>query len=67
MKAKVISTLQVLLLFAGMLVMIFPFAWMPWEVQKRTYHVMQGMAGIHPGDPTYNENLDTATYQKTMG
>ena len=28
MKAKVISTLQVLLLFAGMLVMIFPFAWM---------------------------------------
>lgn len=37
------------------------------ELQKRTYHVMQTMAGIYPGDPTYNENLDTATYQKTMG
>ena len=36
------------------------------ELQKRTYHVMQGMAGIHPGDPTYNEIQDVETYQKTM-
>ena len=37
------------------------------DLQARVYHVMQGMAGVHPGDPTYNENLDTTTYQKTMG
>ncbi len=36
------------------------------ELQQRTYHIMQGMAGIHPGDPTYNTNLDIDTYQKTM-
>lgn len=36
------------------------------EMQQRAYHIMQGMAGIHPGDPTYNTNLDIATYQKTM-
>ena len=37
------------------------------ELQKRTYRIMQEMAGIRPGDPTYNENLDPVTYQKTMG
>ena len=36
------------------------------ELQQRTYHIMQGMAGIHPGDPTYNTNQDIDTYQKTM-
>ena len=36
------------------------------ELQGRVYHIMQGMAGIHPGDPTYNTNQDIATYQKTM-
>ena len=36
------------------------------ELQGRTYHIMQGMAGIHPGDPTYLVNPDVATYQKTM-
>lgn len=37
------------------------------ELQARVYRVMQGLAGIHPGDPTYNESLDPAAYQKTMG
>jgi len=37
------------------------------ELQERTYHIMQGMVGIHPGDPTYLVNPDVATYQKTMG
>lgn len=36
------------------------------ELQKRVYHIMQGMAGVHPGDPTYNTNLDIDSYQKTM-
>ncbi|MBQ9841979.1 MAG: 1-acyl-sn-glycerol-3-phosphate acyltransferase [Clostridia bacterium] len=36
------------------------------ELRARTYHIMQGMAGIHPGDPTYNVNQDIAAYQKTM-
>ena len=36
------------------------------ELQGRIYHIMQGMAGIHPGDPTYLVNPDVATYQKTM-
>lgn len=37
------------------------------ELQERTYHIMQGMVGIHPGDPTYLVNPDVATYKKTMG
>lgn len=37
------------------------------KLQKEAYHVMQGMMGIHPGDPTYSTNLDLSTYQKTMG
>ena len=36
------------------------------ELQKRVYHIMQGMAGVHPGDPTDNTNLDIDSYQKTM-
>ena len=36
------------------------------ELQKRVYHIMQGMAGVHSGDPTYNTNLDIDSYQKTM-
>ena len=36
------------------------------ELRARTYHMMQEMAGIRPGDPTYNENQDVETYQKTM-
>lgn len=36
------------------------------ELQARTYHVMQTMNGIFPGDPTYNTIQDPAVYQKTM-
>ena len=36
------------------------------ELQERTYHVMQTMNGIFPGDPTYNTNQDPTVYQKTM-
>ena len=36
------------------------------ELQGRIYHIMQGMVGVHPGDPTYLVNPDVATYQKTM-
>ena len=36
------------------------------ELRARVYRTMQEMNGIHPGDPTYNENQDIATYQKTM-
>ena len=36
------------------------------ELRARTYHIMQGMNGIHPGDPTYNTDLSIENYQKTM-
>ena len=36
------------------------------KLQQDVYHIMQEMNGIHPGDPTYNTNLDLANYQKTM-
>lgn len=36
------------------------------KLHKEAYHVMQGMNGIHPGDPTYNVNQNIETYQKTM-
>lgn len=36
------------------------------KMQKDAYHIMQGMAGIHPGDPTYNEDLNLENYKKTM-
>lgn len=36
------------------------------ELRARTYRIMQGMAGVHPGDPTYNEDQDVESYQKTM-
>ena len=36
------------------------------ELRARAYRIMQEMNGVHPGDPTYNENLDPDTYQKTM-
>lgn len=36
------------------------------KMQQDAYHIMQGMNGIHPGDPTYSTNLDTETYHKTM-
>ncbi len=36
------------------------------KLQQDTYHVMQEMNGIHPGDPTYNTDQNPDTYQKTM-
>ena len=36
------------------------------KLQQNTYHIMQAMNGIHPGDPTYNTDQNLETYQKTM-
>jgi 1-acyl-sn-glycerol-3-phosphate acyltransferase len=36
------------------------------ELQKVCYIKVQELVGIKPGDPTYNENQDIDTYQKTM-
>ena len=35
-------------------------------LHAESYHVMQEMAGIHPGDATYNVDQRIETYQKTM-
>jgi 1-acyl-sn-glycerol-3-phosphate acyltransferase len=36
------------------------------DIQERAYHIMQVMAGVNPGDPTYNTDLSLANYKKTM-
>ena len=36
------------------------------EMQKQAYHIIQVMAGINPGDPTYNTDQSPANYCKTM-
>ena len=36
------------------------------ELRKRAYDIMQNMNGIHPGDPTYNEDQNIDNYRKTM-
>ena len=36
------------------------------ELRARAYRIMQEMNGIHPGDPTYNEDQCIENYQKTM-
>lgn len=36
------------------------------KLQKQAYHVMQVMAGVNPGDPTYNTDLNIDNYKKTM-
>ena len=36
------------------------------KLQQDTYHIMQGMNGIHPGHPAYRTEQDLETYQKTM-
>ena len=36
------------------------------KLHKETYHIMQVMAGINPGDPTYNTNQNIDEYVKTM-
>ena len=36
------------------------------QLHHDTYITMQPMNGIHPGDPTYNEDQNILTYRKTM-
>jgi 1-acyl-sn-glycerol-3-phosphate acyltransferase len=36
------------------------------DMQVRAYHIMQVMAGVNPGDPTYNTDLSLSNYKKTM-
>ena len=36
------------------------------KLTKECYKVVQGLVGINPGDPTYNENLKIEEYKKTM-
>ncbi len=36
------------------------------KLHKESYHIMQELVGVTPGDPTYNTNQDIDTYQKTM-
>ncbi len=36
------------------------------DLRAKAYHIMQGMNGIHPGDPTYNEDQCIENYKKTM-
>ena len=36
------------------------------ELRTRAYAIMQEMNGIHPGDPTYNEDQNISHYHKTM-
>ena len=34
------------------------------KMHKEAYHIMQGLVGIHPGDPRYNTNQDINTWKK---
>ena len=36
------------------------------KMQQDAYHIMQGMNGVHPGDPTYRTDLNPENYQNTM-
>ena len=36
------------------------------KMHKEAYHIVQGLAGINPGDKTYNTNQNIETYKKTM-
>ncbi len=36
------------------------------KLHKEAYHVMQGLVGVNPGDPTYNTDQNIETYKKTM-
>ena len=36
------------------------------KLHRDAYHIMQGMNGIHPGDPNYRTEQDLESYQKTM-
>ena len=36
------------------------------KLHKESYHVMQGLVDVHPGDPTYNTDQNIDNYKKTM-
>ncbi len=36
------------------------------KLQEDAYHIVQTMAGIYPGDPTYNTDQNPANYKATM-
>lgn len=36
------------------------------KLHETAYHVVQGLCGIPPGDPTYNVNQNISEYKKTM-
>ena len=36
------------------------------KMHEEAYHIMQVMAGVNPGDPTYNVDQTPSHYQKTM-
>jgi len=36
------------------------------KLHKEAYHIMQVMAGVNPGDPTYNTDQNIENYKKTM-
>lgn len=36
------------------------------KMHKEAYHIMQGLVGINPGDPTYNTDQNIDNYKKTM-
>lgn len=36
------------------------------DLQRRAYHIMQEMNGIHPGDANYNTDLNPDNYRKTV-
>ena len=36
------------------------------KLHAETYHAMQVLAGINPGDPTYNTDQNIDNYKKTM-
>lgn len=61
MKAKIISTLQVVLLFVGMLVMIFPFAWMLLTSLKTLPESISIPPTLVPEDPQWGNYAEAVT------
>lgn len=35
-------------------------------MHKEAYHIMQGLVGVHPGDPTYNTDQNIDNYKSTI-
>jgi len=36
------------------------------KLHAEAYHAVQGLCGIHPGDPTYNTDQNIDNYKSTM-